>query len=681
MAERDVRERDILVASNEYAYVQDLTKGDIVLYVGPTKISLSNTERVVEYREGRFVPVRAEDGALGISPFVAANSAQYIVLENPPREAAARPIKGNNTAIDLLVGRKVVVPGPASFPLWPGQLARVVDGHALEQDQYLRARVYEVVDGDPAPIGSERIVKGTDVNFYIPRTGLEVVPDARGSYVRSAIPMRLGMGLHLRAVKDFVAGAGDLLPTGRYAAGQEIFLEGRDGYFFPTENLDVLGEVRAIPVAEKEGLYVRELATGRVTTVLGPVSFLPDPTRVQLVERQLQAATMALYRVADRRDPRRAVAVYIPPNHAVLVTAQSRREVVKGPQTRVLDYNEDLEVLQLSTGKPKASEHRLATCLLQIDGNKVSDVVRVKTRDHVELDVSLSYRVSFVTRGAESDASRWFNVNDYVALLCDHLGSLVRAAVRSHPIDSFHATSAAIVRNAVLGEKHEGEPRAGRFFEENGMWLYDVEVLDVVIRDEEVLGLLSAAQRAAIESDVFRKHEELRLANERLKEAVTRDVFVERAQTLSKEVEVEVEQRRLSVARAEGKVEVERREKLGRAENEAAALEVSSAAQAAAAERDTRRELELLAGRVGAFKEQMAALHPELVATLKMLGNQHLAAELTRNLSPLAILGGESVSEVAERLLRALPIGTDPGNGPLPFAAVKPLTPKPGKGA
>jgi len=41
----DTRERDILVASNEYAYVQDLTKGDIVLYVGPTKISLSNTER------------------------------------------------------------------------------------------------------------------------------------------------------------------------------------------------------------------------------------------------------------------------------------------------------------------------------------------------------------------------------------------------------------------------------------------------------------------------------------------------------------------------------------------------------------------------------------------------------------------------------------------------------------
>ena len=58
MAEREIRERDILVAANEFAYVQDLTKGDIVLYVGPTKISLSNTERLVELRGERFAPAR-----------------------------------------------------------------------------------------------------------------------------------------------------------------------------------------------------------------------------------------------------------------------------------------------------------------------------------------------------------------------------------------------------------------------------------------------------------------------------------------------------------------------------------------------------------------------------------------------------------------------------------------------
>src|SRR4029079_17441046 len=117
MSERDVRERDILVAANEYAYVQDLTKGDIVLYVGPTKISLSNTERIVELRGDRFVPVRADDPSLGVSAFTTASSAQYIVLENPAKDTAQKPMRGSNAASELLVGRKVVVPGPVTFPL------------------------------------------------------------------------------------------------------------------------------------------------------------------------------------------------------------------------------------------------------------------------------------------------------------------------------------------------------------------------------------------------------------------------------------------------------------------------------------------------------------------------------------------------------------------------------------
>src|SRR5512138_1334932 len=100
MAERDVRERDILVASNEYAYVQDLTKGDIVLYVGPTKISLSNTERLVELKNERFTPVRGDEaGGGGVQPFVTASSNQYVVLENPAKDPTVRPVKGNNSAV------------------------------------------------------------------------------------------------------------------------------------------------------------------------------------------------------------------------------------------------------------------------------------------------------------------------------------------------------------------------------------------------------------------------------------------------------------------------------------------------------------------------------------------------------------------------------------------------------
>ena len=165
MSDRDTRERDILVASNEYAYVQDLTKGDIVLYVGPTKISLSNTERLVDLREGRFVPLRGDDGG-GVNAFVTASSSQYIVLENPPKDAGVRPVKGNNSATELLIGRRIVVPGPATFPLWPGQRARVIAGHTLREDQYLLVRCHDAVEGHT--IGHVYIVRGTDTTYYVP---------------------------------------------------------------------------------------------------------------------------------------------------------------------------------------------------------------------------------------------------------------------------------------------------------------------------------------------------------------------------------------------------------------------------------------------------------------------------------------------------------------------------------
>lgn len=656
MTDRDVRERDILVASNEYAYVQDLTKGDIVLYVGPTKISLSNTERLVDYRSDRFVPVRSDDGSLGVSPLVAASSSQYIILENPPKDGTLRPIKGSNASIELLAGRKVVVPGPATFPLWPGQRAKVIDGHKLREREYLVVRVYDPSPGDERPIGTEIIVRGSDTSFYIPKTGLEVVPGEQG-YVRKAWRLTKNTGLHVRIVKPYVAGEGDQLPPGIYAAGAEVFIHDREGFFFPTESLEVKGIVFALPIAEKEGIYVRDIETGRISTIAGPCSYLPDPTRVEVIERLLSPELAALYAVVGQLRGR-ALSIYIPPSYAVLVIAKNKREVVKGPVTRILAFDEDLEILRLSTGRPKSDEALLPTCFLQIEGNKVSDVVRVKTADHVELEVALSYRVSFVTRAAEGEhGERWFHVKNYVGLLCDHLGSILRAAARGAGIDAFHAASTELLRSAILGEKRGESPREGRMFEENGMWVYDVEVLDVKILDHEVKKLLEGAQRAGIVSEVNRRQEELRLTSQKLKEDVDRQIYSSQIETMHKQAELEAARRQLVLAQAGSAIEAHKVERVGKAANDAEAFVISTHARIAAAEQDASLDHRRLSAQVVAFKEQMAAIHPELVATLKTLGHQQLAGELSRNVSPLAILGGESVTQVVERLFGSLPLG------------------------
>ncbi len=749
MAERDVRERDILVAPNEYAYVQDLTKGDIILYVGPTKISLSNTERLVEYYEGRFVPIRGEEGSIGVKPFVIAASSKYIILENPPKDSTVKPIKGANYSIELLTGRKIVVPGPAAFPLWPGQRADVIDGHELREDQYLVVRVYDKVEDDESPIGTEKVIKGIDVSFYIPKTGLEVVPDSNGFYVQSAVTLLDGeycillapngkkkyfrgpavvfpeateefvekdssrvfkahhlkknMGLHVRVMRDFESKGEDQIPSGSYMAGRELFLKDREGFFFPSENLEVLGEVYAIPVADKEGIYVREIETGKISTEVGPQNYLPDPTKVDIVTRQLDQETMRLYGLIDRLnyvtpsqtlmaevasyqkreksaavqrfanqigpkatqyDPTKAISIYIPPSYAVLVTAKNKREVVKGPQTRILDYDEDLETLRLSTGKPKTDENLLTTSFLQTDGNKVSDIVRVKTSDHVELEVVLSYRVSFTAKGDEKEYEKWFNVKNYVGLLCDHLGSIVRGTVRNTSIDAFHANSTEVIRAAILGEKRDSK-RVGRLFEENNMWVYDVEVLDVRILDPDVNKLLSDAQRTAIVFEVTSKQEQMRLNSEKIKEEVNQQIYQTQIATVEKAIALENVRKNLALTKSQLNIETDKLETVGRARNQAEAKQIMNSTDIELAKQRAVVDQEVLASKVAAFKEEMTALAPELVTTLKVLGDQHLATELTKNLSPLAILGGESVAEVVQRLLKGLPIGinlTDDGN-------------------
>ena len=90
-------------------------------------------------------------------------------------------------------------------------MAKVVKGHALRTNQYLLARVYEadeanknqgkVVDAEGKEIentvtncvnGQILVIKGTDISFYIPPTGIEVIPinnDANKGYVREAVTL------------------------------------------------------------------------------------------------------------------------------------------------------------------------------------------------------------------------------------------------------------------------------------------------------------------------------------------------------------------------------------------------------------------------------------------------------------------------------------------------------------
>ena len=66
----------------------------------------------------------------------------YLVLKNPAKDGSHPRTGALNNLPELKIGRKVNIPGPISFALWPGQMVRVIEGHVLESNQYLEVRIY-----------------------------------------------------------------------------------------------------------------------------------------------------------------------------------------------------------------------------------------------------------------------------------------------------------------------------------------------------------------------------------------------------------------------------------------------------------------------------------------------------------------------------------------------------------
>src|SRR5699024_2120859 len=109
-----------------------------------------------------------------------------------------------------------------------------------------------------------------------------------------------------------------------------------------------------------------------------------------------------------------------------IVSKNGDRKVVCGPQTVLLDYDQTLEVLQLSTGKPKTTDKPISTVYLRYENNKISDIIHVETKDFVGADIKVSYSVDFLTDYKD----KWFNVQNYVKYMCDRQRSLIRKAAK-----------------------------------------------------------------------------------------------------------------------------------------------------------------------------------------------------------------------------------------------------------
>lgn len=808
-------QKDLVLSINEYAYVLDRTKGNVLCHVGPTKTSLSQSDELVRFepKSKKFRPCGYNEA---ISLFASAPENWYLVLKNPTK-SGRRPTAGtsNNLPEDIEIGRKINIPGPVSFALYPGQMAKVVKGHALRTNQYLLARVYDaarasveggqVIDADGNVVVPEKkdyvngqilVIKGTDISFYIPPTGIEVIPlqnddalgyirDAvtlerleycilkdedgnkryvhgpevvfpeptesfvtspKGGFIFRAIELSKISGIYVKVIAEYADDDGTVHPV-----GEELFITGDNQMiYYPRPehaiiNYDEKILHHAIAIPDGEGIYVMNRMNGKIKTVRGPAMYLPDPRVEVVVKRKLSqrecnlwypgnqtalaynagltekslekaiaksvkaatanldSSTATAYSVTNSVNninrefqtlaylesnagisrgtsytkPRTitldnkydgVVSLDVWTGYAVnVVSKNGTRKVVRGPQTILLDYDQTLEELQLSTGKPKTTDKVEHTVFLRYENNKVSDIISVETKDFVECSVKVSYCVDFDPAYMDS----WFSVDNYVKYLCDRIRSLLKREVKKHTIEDFYQNYSDIVRNIAIdysenttsekaSNKHEG-----RFFRENGMFVKDCEVLSLTV-ESEIAEILESHQRDMVEKSLELSDAEARVKvaealfdAEKKENELASTKLINRMNLQGEEarrkLEIQAEVNRKQEAEKQAAKQAEKdMQVLIDAIHEAEMTRKQKETDANIAEKQALADIEKAKQEAYAktVADVMKSIQPDLVAAIQAQSDSKVFNSIATGIAPYAIGNGESAAEFVDRLLR-----------------------------
>ena len=331
-----------------------------------------------------------------------------------------------------------------------------------------------------------------------------------------------------------------------------------------------------------------------------------------------------------------------------VVDKTGKRSVVKGPATVLLEYDQTLEKLILSTGNPKNTDSLLNDVYLRVDHNKVSDTIEVETKDMVTARIKVSYRVNF-----EGSSDKWFAVENYVKFMCDHCRSLLRAEVKRHSIKDLMDQSSQIVRDTILGPHVDGKERTGKMFKENSMRIYDVEVLKTSIEDQSVSKMMQQSQQKAVQDtlELTAKQQELEVTT--TLEKINQNLFQLRTETALKRIEADRVQQAAAHSAQKANISEEAEREKARlearidAEKQASVIHVETLGRTKAADEVF---LSRLKEETVAFTTRMSAVDEKLATAIQSLADRGLLADLMSAVAPLAITEQQGIGPILQKL-------------------------------
>ena len=383
----------------------------------------------------------------------------------------------------------------------------------------------------------------------------------------------LGVRNMVRGPRTFFLQPGERLPAGRQSAHllskqSAIVLKCVEAYtddegterapgdrwmvhgpceYYPPPQVQVVAPRSLIPLDKNEGVYVRDLRSGKVRAEIGksymleayeelwekelspdvaallagaspfqdPEMPIPGGTNsffasasasagVQSTLASAGARAASLTAPGSRAEKWRVVTYRVPHNAAVQIfdfkTKESR--VVLGPELVLLQPDESMTVFSLSGGRPKRP-NAIKSALLYLGPDFMFDTIVVETSDHARLSLHLGYNWEFRVESAEDSdeaLNKIFAVSDFIGDACKALGSSIRGTVASIAFQEFHANSARIIRAAVFGlDTETGKVNDERVFAANGLVITNVDIQNVDPVDQRTRDSLQKSVSLAIE--------------------------------------------------------------------------------------------------------------------------------------------------------------------------------------
>lgn len=521
------------------------------------------------------------------------------------------------------------------------EVVGVVDITTLNNRQY--CVILDPVDKDGKPqLGQKRLVKGEKSFFLLPGEKLE-------QGIQDVFILGEDEGLILKANEAFVD-VDDIEEEVRRRPGDRWMIRGPSEYVPPVE-VEVVAHRKAIPLDENEGIYVRDIKTGRVRAVCGQTYMLTQDE--ELWQKELPPAVEQLLTggkdpLADRgtrnavvpemssfpayqqmstawdkvqgseqgsssslrrpqpvrqsrefagcgRDKTKVVTFRVPHNAAVQIYDYKEKtaRVVFGPELVMLCPDEQFTQLSLSGGKPKRPNVIKALCLL-LGPDFCTDIVTVETSDHARLQLQLSYNWHFdVGDKSSKDAAKLFSVPDFVGDACKAVASRIRGAVAGVQFDDFHKNSAKIIRTSVFGLDENLKIRNKFTFPANNLNITSVDIQSVEPVDQRTRDALQKSVQLAIEittnsQEATARHEAERLEQE-AKGRLERQKITDEAEAERALKELLVLQAQSAAVESTGqaKAEAQSRAEAARIEGETAVQQAKLKAEAAKIEAES----------------------------------------------------------------------------------------------